>query len=251
MKLFCSFCYLTDKKHLETQGIMCPNSSFVGGCDSNYDHNVNPTAEGETSHAAMRTFHQKIQNEQNFYDRNWKKVSSLPLSQTILNVGLVCKRNNELIRGMIKDPIRTSFGYPKQLTDGLFGDKCGVGQDLFGTDIMRGRDHGLQPYTVRYSRCMNKTINSWNDLNSIFGVQRTKLMQNIYKNIHNIDLLTGLMAELPTYGLGGGPVFACLWAEQFKRLKDGDRFFFAHTNTPCAIRRTKGKKYQKNFKFIR
>lgn len=226
---------LIDKNYLKKQGIMCPDSSFVGGCESIYDPEVLPSAEGETSLAAMRTFHQKIRNEQNFYDQNWKKISTLKLSETILNVGLLCTNYSSLIRGMIKDEIRTSFGYPEQLTDDLFGRL-----DLFSTDIMRGRDHGLQPYVIRYNRCTNKKIYGWDDLRPIFGTNRMKTMRDIYKNVYNIDLLTGLLAELPTFGLGGGPVFACLSAEQFKRLKYGDRFFYSHTNTVGNFTRTKG-----------
>ena len=44
--------------------------------------------------------------------------------------------------------------------------------------------------------------------------------------IDEIDLFTGLISEKPAEHSQVGPTAQCLIATQFKRLKNGDRFFY-------------------------
>lgn len=45
----------------------------------------------------------------------------------------------------------------------LFKNADGIGLDLFSTDILRGRDHGLQPYYVYIKECHGITVTGFND----------------------------------------------------------------------------------------
>ncbi len=55
-----------------------------------------------------------------------------------------------------------------------------------------------------------------------------------FQSPRDIDLFSGGLAERPRHELDlegtslVGPTFRCLLLEQFLRLRDGDRFFFAH-----------------------
>ena len=47
-----------------------------------------------------------------------------------------------------------------------------------------------------------------------------------YRSPDDIDIFAGALSERPVYGGLIGPTNACLLANQFRRLKIGDRFFY-------------------------
>ena len=50
----------------------------------------------------------------------------------------------------------------------------------------------------------------------------------MYSNVEDIDLYVGGLSERQVPGGMVGPTFTCLIADQFARLKEGDRFFYEH-----------------------
>lgn len=99
--------------------------------------------------------------------------------------------------------------------------------DLFSADVMRGRDFGLAPYVEYFSWCGTKAIKKWQDLKQYFSDEHFELLQRIYANPKDIDLLVGVLFERKQYGVYG-KIGACIVAEQFSRLKFGDRFFYTN-----------------------
>ena len=55
-----------------------------------------------------------------------------------------------------------------------------------------------------------------------------KLMTTYKNDPTQIDGFTGGFAETAPLDGKVGPLFACIIGTQFKRLRDGDRFFFTH-----------------------
>lgn len=114
----------------------------------------------------------------------------------------------------------------------------GPGFDLFSIDINRGRDNGLPPYHVLYSKCTGRKVNHWNDLVAHFDVPNLVLMAKIYESVFDMDALAGVLMERRDYSLVG-VVARCMAAEQFRHLKYADRYFYSFSDSPTKF--TNGK----------
>lgn len=158
-------------------------------------------------------------------------------------VNILDTQYNNLLRGMIFDPVNFG-GYSPELRNRLMKDSRGMGIDLFSIDIKRGRDHGVPPYHAYISSCTNMPtqINTWADLDPYFTPASVKILSSIYKSPRDIDLLVGVLGERRTgpYTILG-KIGSCIIAEQFKRFKFGDRFFYQWLDGPNPF--TKGKNY--------
>lgn len=106
----------------------------------------------------------------------------------------------------------------------LFGLPGSGGFDLASLNIQRGRDHGLASY---------------NGIRAVFGIGPAASMDEItsdptilarlkeaYRDVDDIDAWVGLLAEGPTPTGMVGPTLRAVLADQFARLRDGDRFWY-------------------------
>lgn len=108
-----------------------------------------------------------------------------------------------------------------------------IGSDLLMLDLMRSRDwwKGTAPYIDYYEFCLSKKINSWKDLKRYFDDENLGILQTMYKDVEEVDLLVGKFLEIQDkYQIG--TIGGSLAAEQFQRFRFGNRFFFTHRNSP-------------------
>ena len=56
------------------------------------------------------------------------------------------------------------------------------------------------------------------------------LLEEEYAHVEDIDLYVGGLAEMPLDGGVVGPTFGCIFAEQFKRLKSANKYFYTNAN---------------------
>ncbi|GAU91926.1 hypothetical protein RvY_04086-2 [Ramazzottius varieornatus] len=113
-----------------------------------------------------------------------------------------------------------------------------TGFDQLAMNVQRGRDHGVPTYLQMRKFCGLPPINSLSDLERVTSPQNAANLASIYKNINDVDFFAGGMSEKPVNGEGlSGPTFACILTEQFRRLKNGDRFFYENENvfTPSQL----------------
>lgn len=90
-------------------------------------------------------------------------------------------------------------------------DLVDFGTDVLALDIMRGRDHGLAGYIKYASICQkNKSIQQWSDLRNIIKQHDLELLESIYGSVHSIDLIIGLISEIPADGATVGPTLVCI-----------------------------------------
>ncbi|MEM8836278.1 MAG: peroxidase family protein [Planctomycetota bacterium] len=106
----------------------------------------------------------------------------------------------------------------------LFGPPGAGGFDLASLNIQRGRDHGLGTY---------------NDVREAFGLARAATFDDIpaseadrvalasvYTSVDDIDAWVGMLAENHVEGAMVGETLQRVLGDQFRRLRDGDRFWY-------------------------
>ncbi|KAB0798263.1 hypothetical protein PPYR_09256 [Photinus pyralis] len=102
--------------------------------------------------------------------------------------------------------------------------------------IQLGRDHGIAPYTKWVQFCHNISIKTFDDLKTTNIAQNNiKLLSNLYKHPHDIDLLTASILEQPTPGSVVGQTLSCLLYRQFALLRNSDRFWYENDLPPSSL----------------
>nr|CAD7425233.1 unnamed protein product [Timema monikensis] len=118
-------------------------------------------------------------------------------------------------------------------------ERGGAGLDLAAQVIQQGRDHGLPGYTHWRQFCGLSLADKFQDLTDVMPLQVVSTLSKVYRNVSDIDLFTGGLAETPTEGSVVGPTFGCLLGRQFHYLRLGDRYWYENDLPPSSF--TKGK----------
>ena len=142
---------------------------------------------------------------------------------------------DQIISGMVQQPIQSRDRFiSSEVSQKLFKEDKVFGKDLIALNIQRGRDHGIPSYSEFYKRLgpiddPNRNMNDWTQRPRSFSVDTWNRFKSVYKHPQDIELFPGGIMEekTPNEGLLG-TVFKEIVSLQFKRLKDGDRFFFTH-----------------------
>jgi len=110
--------------------------------------------------------------------------------------------------------------------------------DLAAMNIQRGRDHGIPGY-IEYRRFCNLTApESWEELAAdIPDAAVLSKLRRLYGHLGNIDLWVGGIVENRLPDALVGPTFSCIIADQFRRLRAGDRFWYENQGvfTPLQL----------------
>ncbi len=131
-----------------------------------------------------------------------------------------------LLRGLASQPCQRIDAYVvEDVRSFLFGAPGAGGFDLAALNIQRGRDHGLPGY---------------NDLREALGLRRARSFADVssdpevrarlaaaYADVDAVDAWVGGLAEDPLPGALVGELVARIVGDQFRALRDGDRFWYA------------------------
>ena len=115
----------------------------------------------------------------------------------------------------------------EELTEHLFEKVHDIALDLAAFNIQRGRDHGLPFYGAwrRFCKLDTEPARDWSDLSAdIEDSEIRKKLRSTYGHPENIDVWVGGLLETPVEGGQVGPLVQCILVDQFKRLRDGDRY---------------------------
>lgn len=107
----------------------------------------------------------------------------------------------------------------------LFGPPgIGFGLDLVSININRGRERGLPDYnSIRGMLGLGK-VRSFDEI--VGNPAEARTMEELYESVDRIDPWVGMLAEEHMPGAMFGESIMTIMKEQFRALRDGDRFFF-------------------------
>lgn len=98
------------------------------------------------------------------------------------------------------------------------------GIDLVALNLQRGRDHALPSYNTVRLRFHLQAVSDFSDITSNVALQG--LLSQVYTSVDNMDLWIALLAEDHISGASMGETMFRIWTAEFKRLAEGDRFFY-------------------------
>jgi peroxidase len=195
-----------------------------------YDPRVNAQVTQEFSTAAFRMGHSQVSDTQDGLDNNGNIVFTESIAQAFFNTPEIDESNGI-------DPILRSLGVDySQATDAyvvaalrnlLFATLVGGDIDeidLIAIDIQRERDVGLGMLNQTRRAIGLQPYTSFAQLTPDPLLQKN--LQTLYGSINNVDLFVGGLAEEHALGANVGPTFQFIIANQFWRLRAGDRFFW-------------------------
>jgi hypothetical protein len=110
-----------------------------------------------------------------------------------------------------------------QLSRFLFNGIKPFGMDLIAINIQRGRDHALRPYNDYLELNGFKRVEKFSEFGAI-----APHLARVYKTPNDIDLYVGGLLEVADPDSAIGPTFKNIIADQFSRLRKGDRYFYEH-----------------------
>ncbi len=114
----------------------------------------------------------------------------------------------------------------------LFGNGGFGGEDLIARDVQRDRDNGIPNYNTLRVALGLPAVTSFSQISSDPTVQK-ELAKAYPGGVKTIDAFEGGLAEADVAGSDVGPLFQAIMVDQFKRLRNGDRFFYGNqTFTP-------------------
>ena len=106
----------------------------------------------------------------------------------------------------------------------LFGPPGAGGFDLASLNLQRGRDHGLPTYNEARVEFGVPAVTQFSEITA--NAQRRAALENAYGDVNKVDLWIGALAEDHVSGALVGPLLRAVLADQFTRLRDGDRFWY-------------------------
>jgi peroxidase len=229
-----------------------------------YDPTVNPSIANVFSEAAFRFGHSQLDDDIQFQSNNGSNLAftytatdgvtqvqvntpadiaagdtGMPLLDGFFNAGIMSVPGVEggILKYLASDVSQNvdlkMVDSVRNILFGAPGSGAG-GEDLFALDVERGRDvglptlngtrvaYGLTPYTSFAQITADPTVQA--DLQTLYG------------SVDNVELFVGGLAEDHAAGSSVGPTFGAIIADQFERVRDGDRLWYQNIFSGSDLR---------------
>uniref|UniRef100_A0A3B5Q2P3 Myeloid-specific peroxidase n=1 Tax=Xiphophorus maculatus TaxID=8083 RepID=A0A3B5Q2P3_XIPMA len=200
-----------------------------------YNSNVDPSISNVFATAAYRFAHLAIQPVLFRLDPNYREhpgFPSVPLFKAFFTPWRVIFEGgvDPLLRGLIGRPAKLGTQdnmLVDALRERLFEFIQHLALDLGSLNMQRGRDHGLPGYNAWRRFCgLSQPSNQAELAQVLRNPTLAQKLLELYGTPDNIDVWLGGVAEPFVPGGRVGPLFSCLIATQFQRIRQGDRLWF-------------------------
>ena len=196
-----------------------------------YSSYISPTIPNVFAAALLRFGHSQIRSQFSRFDKMYRPLDlgSLNLEDGFFNPGEYYRSGytDPILRGLLTDEAREVDEF---ISEGVASflittPESVTATDLTALNIQRGRDHALPPYRQWEQLCVRKFGNRPSFERSS-TVAKFKGLYGNHGFTYGMDLWLAGLAEKHLDGSNIGPTFACLLAETFKAIRDGDRFWW-------------------------
>jgi len=213
--------------------VIGPEAGLALGRYEGFDENVDPSILNEFSTGAFRFGHGVVRPSIFRFNDNRTEIPEghLELHKAFFVPWRMVKEGgvDPLIIGMTN--LRAKKMAPKkmlnsQLTDHLFELSRHIAFDLAALNLQRGRDHGIPTYNDIRKKCGIKKALVWEDFDREIPLEVRNELELVYGHPDNVELWVGGMAEKRYKGGNVGRTFRCIMVNQFRALRNGDRFWY-------------------------
>ncbi|XP_074599828.1 peroxidase-like isoform X2 [Brevipalpus obovatus] len=204
-----------------------------------YDEKLNGGILNAFATAAYR-FHTLIQGIYKLMNNQGNIINKLVLRNLFNNPTSLYTRGafDGFLNSLTSQPTQNwDQFFSQELTNHLFQEHDKeFGMDLISLNIQRGRDHGIPGYNAFRKVCGLQPIESFEELSTVMREGSAEKMAQIYRSVDDIDLfIAGNHERASADGGVVGPTFACILAEQARRSKLGDRFWYELGGQPHSF----------------
>ncbi|XP_063812062.1 myeloperoxidase-like [Pseudophryne corroboree] len=164
--------------------------------------------------------------------RPYGQEPAVPLHMTFFASWRVVTQGgiDPLLRGLIANRAklnRQNQMVVDELRDRLFKLVKRIGFDLTSLNMQRGREHGLPGYNSWRRFCGLSAPRNVQELATVLNNrQLAEKLISLYGTPENIDVWVGGVSEPLVPNGRTGKLLSCLIGNQFRRARDGDRFYY-------------------------
>ena len=192
-----------------------------------YDSNVDAMLSNEFATAAFRFGHTMV-TDHLIKPTDGGIIEEISLQESFFNPTLFTQSEDvdEFLDGLQQQTqSETDLKVVEDLRSMLFGPAGAGGLDLLSLNIQRGREHGLATYSQVAPLFGLAQPESFADLTS--DTVLASQLASLYGSVDDVDLWIGLLAADEEHGTEFGLLLNSIVGDEFRRLMEGDRFFFA------------------------
>lgn len=219
---------VTYQEYLPSLGVELPEFT-------NYDAEVNPTISPEFAVAAFRLGHTQVNGTVPRWDENGNMIAAgaLDLVSAFFDPNKITEEGglDPILRGLATSVQEATDAKMRDgLRNLLFGPPTpgpvANGSDLAALNTIRGRDHGLPTYQQAWREILGEDTAPLSFADITSDPQLAAALELVYGTVDAVDLWVGLLSEDHAIDKSIGLLTEAILADQFRRLRDGDRFYF-------------------------